>query len=163
MNASLPNRHDPADGTVLVAYDGSDPAKAAIRELGRELRPGQTVLVLTVLATPLSGVVLLPSSPWEAGSLAEVAWKVAEEGAELTRAEGLEAKPVVVYDAPTWKQIVKTADEHDAGLIVLGSRGRSGAGHAPVGGVAGAVARRTDRPVLIIHEDRPAEDVGEAA
>jgi hypothetical protein len=40
---------DPAsDSPVLFAYDGSDHAKAAIEQAGRELRTGRPALVLTV-------------------------------------------------------------------------------------------------------------------
>jgi hypothetical protein len=37
-------------GPVLFAYDGSDQAKAAIREAGQQLSPGRKAIVLTVWA-----------------------------------------------------------------------------------------------------------------
>ena len=52
---------------------------------------------------------------------------------------------------PTWKGIVKFADEYDASLIVLGSHGRTGLADALLGSVAGAVAGHTKRSVLITH------------
>ena len=36
------------NGPVVFAYDGSDLAKAAIAEAGRQLRPSRQALVLTV-------------------------------------------------------------------------------------------------------------------
>jgi nucleotide-binding universal stress UspA family protein len=49
---------------------------------------------------------------------------------------------------------VEAADEHDAGIIVMGSHGRTGARLVLLGSVAAAVARHTERPVLIVHAAR---------
>jgi nucleotide-binding universal stress UspA family protein len=56
-----------------------------------------------------------------------------------------------VEAAPTWKALVKLADEKDASLIVLGSHGRTSLAHALLGSVAGAVASHSCRSVLIVH------------
>ena len=53
--------------------------------------------------------------------------------------------------APTWKGIVEVAGEHDAGLIVLGSHGRTGLTGMFVGSVASAVAAHSPHSVLINH------------
>ena len=36
------------DGPVLIAYDGSEYAKAAIKQAGEQLRDGRPAIVLTV-------------------------------------------------------------------------------------------------------------------
>jgi nucleotide-binding universal stress UspA family protein len=52
--------------------------------------------------------------------------------------------------APTWQGIVDTADEIDAAVIVLGSRGLKGAREAFEGSVSHQVAEEAGRPVLIV-------------
>jgi nucleotide-binding universal stress UspA family protein len=58
-------------------------------------------------------------------------------------------------------------DDQDASLIILGSRGRAGLGGLLVGSVAGAVAARSRRPVLIVHDhvaaDTPAPGTAPSA
>jgi nucleotide-binding universal stress UspA family protein len=76
---------------------------------------------------------------------------VASEGARLARSVGFDARPLTQGGQPVWRSIVDSADEHDASLLVLGSHGRTGIGLVLMGSVAAAVARHTDRPVLIVH------------
>jgi hypothetical protein len=49
------------------------------------------------------------------------------------------------------------SDDHDASLIVLGSRGRAGLAGFLVGSAAGAVAAHSRRPVLIVHDHHTAD------
>jgi nucleotide-binding universal stress UspA family protein len=46
---------------------------------------------------------------------------------------------------------VDTAEEHDAGIVVMGSHGRTGIPLVLLGSVAEATARHSARPVLIAH------------
>ena len=80
--------------------------------------------------------------------------RVAEEGAQLAREAGFDAKAVVERGDPIWQRIVEAADEHDAGIVVLGSHGRTGIERVLIGSVAGTVAAHTERPVLIFHNQR---------
>ena len=50
-----------------------------------------------------------------------------------------------------WSAIVEAAEEHDAALIAIGSRGLSGVKHVVLGSVSGAVAHHSHRSVLIVH------------
>ncbi|MFN8217289.1 MAG: universal stress protein [Solirubrobacterales bacterium] len=146
-------------GPVLIAYDGSDHAKAAIAEAGRQLRPGREALILTV-TEPMEGVPFLGAAgvPVDADSVEALfraaragADRTAGEGCELAREAGLEPEPVVATGGPVWSQIVETAEERDADVIVIGSRGLSGLKHAVLGSVAAAVAQHSKRTVLISH------------
>ena len=78
--------------------------------------------------------------------------KTAEEGCALAREAGLDPEPLVAIGGPIWNRIVEVADERDAGLIVIGSRGRSGLRYAVLGSVAAAVAQHSKRSVLIVHQ-----------
>lgn len=141
------------DGLVVFAYDGSDEAKNAIREAGRQLRSGRDAIVLSVwqpLATvPFAG--LAPGTPDVEESIEAEARKVAAEGAELARSAGFAVTPLVVTGSPIWHAIVTTAEAHDASIVVMGSHGRTGITLVLLGSVAAAVVRHTKRPTLIVH------------
>jgi nucleotide-binding universal stress UspA family protein len=149
------------DSTVLIAYDGSDYAKEAIAESGRQLATGRKALIVTVTEPmerfPFLGVGGVPVDEDSVESIFDAsragAEKTAEEGCDLAREAGLEPQPLVVTGGPIWNRIVEVADEHDAGLIVIGSHGRSGLKYAVIGSVAAAVAQHSKRSVLIVHRD----------
>jgi nucleotide-binding universal stress UspA family protein len=145
---------DTAAGPVLFAYDGSNLAKLAIDEAGRQLAPQRDALVLTVWQPFDVGFVPADAIKIDAADAAEVrraAEDTAAEGASLAKAAGFRARGVAAEGAPSWKGIFKAAEEHDASLIVLGSHGRSGIAGVLIGSVAEAVARHSRRPVLIVH------------
>src|SRR5262249_46257902 len=78
--------------------------------------------------------------------------QVAASGAALADAAGFRAQPLAVEGTPAWKAVLDTAGEHDAGMIVLGSHRHAGLGGLIAGSIAGDVAARSARPVLIIRD-----------
>jgi nucleotide-binding universal stress UspA family protein len=150
------------NGTILFAYDGSDQAKAAIREAARQLSPDRDAIVLTVwqplAALPFGG----PgnAAPDLEDSIKADAQNVADEGASLATSVGFKATALAEDGSPVWRSIVDSADQHDASIVVMSSHGRTGIEYVLMGSVAAAVARHADRPVLIFHPpaDRPAAD-----
>jgi nucleotide-binding universal stress UspA family protein len=146
-------------GLVLIAYDGSDHAKAAIGEAGRQLEAGRRALVLTI-SEPIERLPFLGAAgvAFDADSMETLfdaahagAEKIAAEGCDLAGEAGFEAEPLAVTGGPAWDRIVTIADERDADLIVIGSRGRSGIKYAVLGSVAAAVTQHSKRTVLISH------------
>jgi len=139
---------------VLFAYDGSEQAKAAIRQAAEQLRNGRPAIVLTVwhalAVVPFPTAVGLTTEGLEE-SIEQQARRVAEEGAELARSGGFDAEPVAEQGDPVWQRIVDYAEERDAGIVVMGSHARTGIGLVLLGSVAAATARHTDLPVLIAH------------
>lgn len=105
---------------------------------------------------PFAGLAGLPMDPKSVealfGAEKEAAQKVAEEGASLAREAGLVAEAVAREGSPVWNAMVELAEERDAELIVIGSRGLSGLKHVVLGSVAAAVARHSPRSVLIVHD-----------
>jgi nucleotide-binding universal stress UspA family protein len=147
-------------GPVVFAYDGSELAKLAIDEAGRQLTPGQDALVLTVWHPFDVGFVPAGGVRFDAAQVSEVrasAEQTAADGASLAQQAGFDARGAAVEASPAWKGIVKTADEHDASLIVLGSHGRTGLASVLIGSVAEAVTAHSRRSVLIIHRGDPQE------
>jgi nucleotide-binding universal stress UspA family protein len=151
---------------VLIAYDGSDQSKGAIAEAARELGARRRAVVLTVrepidqiaFAGLGGGTVLDPATVSAMQeSAANEAMVVAEEGAELARGAGFDAEPRVEIGATPWQEIVAIADEIDAGVIAIGSRGRTGLPKVLLGSVASAVAQHSRRSVLIVHPEAAAE------
>jgi hypothetical protein len=58
-----------------------------------------------------------------------------------------------VQGTPVAKALTDAADEHEASLIVLGAHRKSGLGGRVAGSVAGEVASRSHRPVMIVHDE----------
>ncbi len=146
--------HDDAQGPVVFAYDGSELAKLAIDEAGRLLAPGRDAVVLTVwqpFDVTFVPKVELRVNAADAAEVRDAALRTAADGAELAKAAGFIARGEELQAAPTWKGILRAAEEHDASLIVLGSHGRSGLSGVLLGSVAEAVSAHSRRSVLITH------------
>jgi nucleotide-binding universal stress UspA family protein len=142
-------------GPVLFAYDGSELARLAIEQAGRQLAPGRDALVLCVWQPADVGFVPVDKQHFDAQNATEVqeaAQQTAAHGASLAEEAGFRSRSLAVEAVPTWKGIVKTAEESDASLIVLGSHRRSGlVGHF-IGSVAAAVVSHSQRSVLVVHQ-----------
>jgi nucleotide-binding universal stress UspA family protein len=141
------------DGPILLCYDGSDDAERAITAAA-ELLGKRRAVVLDVgplLTGPESLAVtgVAPAAEFEQVN-ADDAKKRADAGAELAQRAGFDAEARAGVDAPTWEGIVDVANEIDAAVIVLGSRGLSGAREVVEGSVSHQVAEHAGRPVLIV-------------
>jgi nucleotide-binding universal stress UspA family protein len=154
---------------VLIAYDGSSEAKGAITEAGRVLGPGRRAVVLivrepieTFVFSGLGGGGTLDPATVSAmqNSAENEATVVAEEGARLAGEAGFVAEPRVGVAPSPWQEIVGVADELDADVIAIGSRGRTGLPKVLLGSVASAVAQHSRRSVLIVHP-KTGQDPGE--
>jgi nucleotide-binding universal stress UspA family protein len=141
-------------GPVLFAYDGSELARLAFEEAGRQLRPGRDAVVLTVWRPFVVGFIPVPEVEFDAAASDEVrnaAEQTAAQGASMAQTAGFRAESLTINEAPTWKGIARVADDRDASLIVLGSHGKSGFAGVFLGSVAGDVAAHSGRTVLIVH------------
>src|ERR1700727_1942628 len=141
-------------GPVVFAYDGSELAKLAIDEAGRQLEQGREAVVVTVWRPYVVGFIPPPEVEFDAAASDEVrkaAEQTAAQGASLAQTAGFHADSLTLEDAPTWKAIARVAGDRDASLIVLGSHGKSGLTGIFLGSVAAAVAAHSGRSVLIVH------------
>jgi nucleotide-binding universal stress UspA family protein len=149
---------DDARRPILIAYDGSACADLAIDKVAEEFGPRKVVVLVVsegLERVPFFGTAGVPVEPETMELLTDAAQKgaevIAEKGAERARGKVLDASTAVAEGGPIWSAIVEAADEYDAAVIALGSRGLSGVKHALLGSVSGAVAHHSHRSVFIVH------------
>jgi len=151
------------DAPVVIAYDGSDVAEAAVR-YAADLFPGRRAVLVTVWEP---GLALLPMGPSDAlgttplatdpeivGAVDQAqrdhATRVAGEGAELARSLGLTAEAHAVEDdLDVADTVLDVARERDAAAIVVGSHGISGLRTRLLGGVSRKLIRHSELPVVV--------------
>jgi nucleotide-binding universal stress UspA family protein len=154
---------------VLIAYDGSDVAKAAVRSAA-ELFPGSIALVVTVWEPGLGALALMNAGPDAVGAVpvppdaelvAELdragkdqAAAVAGEGAQLARSLGLDAEPHGIPDeGRVADAIVDFASERQAAAVVIGSHGISGLRSHLLGSTSRQVLARARRPIVVVRAE----------
>jgi nucleotide-binding universal stress UspA family protein len=156
-----------ADAPVLIAYDGSDTARHAVREAAR-LLGSREVLVVTIWEPALAyessmptAAMEMPPVPVDVEGAREIeeelhqrARGTAQEGAELARSIGLEAKGLAIADeVHVADAIIDAARKRDAAAIVVGSRGLKGLRARLEGSTSNAVVKNAPCPVLVVHDD----------
>jgi nucleotide-binding universal stress UspA family protein len=145
-----------SDSPILICYDDSKGARLAI-EVAAQLFSGRRAVVLDV-APPLT----VAESYAAVGGVVpdfeelntEDALARARVGAEHATEAGLDAEARAEMDAPTWEGVAGVADEIGAAVIVVGSRGLTGAQELLKGSFSHQVAEHAGRPVLIVPPSR---------
>lgn len=118
-------------GTLLLATDGSDPAQAAQRMFEHYLVDGRHGLVLWVETE-------------EADNSALVQSQIADLTARHEQAVARLGKGSAV------REIVRTAEDEQVALVILGKRGTTPIQDLMIGSTAEGVARESRRPVLLV-------------
>ena len=152
---------------VLIAYDGSEVSRAAVRHAA-ELFPGRPAVLATVWEPGLAavsvglpdtmGVATLPPDPETIEAIDRVqrehASTVAADGAEFARSLGLVVEPQAVPDeVDVADTLIDIARERGAAVVVVGSHGISGLRTRLLGSVSRKLIEHCDRPVLVIRND----------
>jgi nucleotide-binding universal stress UspA family protein len=91
----------------------------------------------------------LKDLPAEVGRMTKTAWVYLSKKAEELAQKGLRAEVMVLVGNPA-EEIVSFAEEQQADLIIMGSKGKAGLSRWYMGNIAGKVARDTDIPVLLV-------------
>jgi nucleotide-binding universal stress UspA family protein len=156
-------------GPVLIGFDGSDGAKAALASAAR-LFPGRPAVVAhswtTSVADAFVGDTMLSASADEIRDVASdleaivarQAEKTAAEGAALASELGLEARGIAVLSGPSaWRTLAKAARDQSAAVIVAGCRGRGAVASTVLGSVSSGLVHNADVPVMIVRGDSPKE------
>ena len=149
---------------VLIAYDGSEVSRAAVRHAA-ELFAGHRAVLATVWEPGLAtvtvglpdtfGIGTLPPDPATIEEIDRIqrehASTVAADGAEFARSLGLIAEPRPVPDkVDIADTLIDMAQETGAALVVVGSHGISGLRSRLLGSVSRKLIEHCDRPVLVI-------------
>jgi nucleotide-binding universal stress UspA family protein len=142
---------------ILIAYDGSDDAKAAIEQAGK-LFPGETATVLTVwerfidtMARAGVGAGVIVDYDEVDKQTAQSASEKAEEGAKLATETGLAASAkTVVVDSTISDAILDAAASTSASVVVTGSRGYTGVKSLMLGSVSHHLVQHADLPVVVV-------------
>jgi len=161
-----------ASNPILLCFDRSPAAVGAIAEAGR-LMAGRRALAVTAWVSVAPDMGLLGHMPSElSGNVKDVlaqldigaqrfAEKVAAEGDQLALAAGFESEPLALKvpspvaghtEVGVAQAIVRLADECDAAVVVLGSRGLSQMEAAVLGSVSYGVVHHCRRPLMIVPE-----------
>lgn len=149
---------------ILMSYDGSADAQAAVDRLAHVM-PGATVTVLTVWEPFMQTVARTgmgmgmgvtggyPGTDAESvdEAVRQAALETATDGTQRATAAGLVAKPWIEQrDGGVATTILGVADDVDADIIVMGTRGRGGAKAFLLGSVSRAVVEHAGRAVLVV-------------
>jgi len=143
---------------ILIAYDGSVDAQAAI-ERGGQLLPGQQVTVLTIWEE-LVDVLARTGSAFALGDVdyesvdqqsEEQARQRAQEGVQLAEKAGLKATVEVrPREDSVATTILAAADDLGADAILMGTRGLTRFKSVLLGSVSNAVLQHADRAVIVV-------------
>jgi nucleotide-binding universal stress UspA family protein len=133
---------------VVVGYDGSDCAKEAVRvaiEVGKAYGE-RVVIAFAYELNPVAGEL----HDYHA-ALKELATQRLTEAVALAGETGADAdiEAVIVEQAPA-HGLVELADERDARVIVVGTRGESPLRGALLGSTPHKLLQLSDRPVLVV-------------
>jgi nucleotide-binding universal stress UspA family protein len=142
------------DAPILICFDGSPGSERAITAAGALLGPRRAVVIdiepqMTTAESFAALSSVVPGTAFEALNTT-AAGETAGRGAELARAAGFDALPRGALAARTWEGVVDAADELDAAVIVIGSRGLYGIRELLDTSVSHQVAEHAGRPVLIV-------------
>ncbi len=144
---------------IVVGVDGSDNSLVAVEWAAglARLVDAEVVAVHAVgLLEPLDGGTPVPSFPHRAEieELFETRWSAP------FRAAGVSAE-LVLRDGPAVAVLLAVADDTDADLIVVGSRGLGGYPELLLGSTSTQVAQNAHRPVIIVPVTTSRPDAGQ--
>lgn len=143
---------------LLIAYDGSGPARSAV-QIAAALLPRAEAAVVTAAHSHLAAEVSPALAPAGGEALQELereataeAEEVAREGAELAERSGLGAVTASTVSAVpgVWAALLGAAEARGADVIVCGTRGRSGLGHAILGSTSAGLLHHAHGSVLVV-------------
>ena len=138
---------------MLIAVDGSEPARRAIEAAGRLARQMASAEVLLLnVADAMVFYGELPPFDLEAVERAQRLHqdKLLAEAEAHARACGLQKVTVLSATGLAAQEIVRVADERGVDQIVMGTHGRGAVGSLLLGSVAQRVVHRAKMPVLLV-------------
>jgi nucleotide-binding universal stress UspA family protein len=145
---------DAPDKPILLCYDGSDDAFRAI-EFAGSLFPGRPAVVLSVWEKygVFSGIPRVDDELMQAATE-----EMANDGRERAAAAGFVTTALAVEaEDGVAAAIIKAAEDNDAALIVMGTRGNTGIRSLLLGSISNEVAHHAHCPLLLVPSGTLAE------
>ncbi|MCY7917273.1 universal stress protein [Bacillus vallismortis] len=143
---------------MIVAIDGSDMSAKALEaavHLAKEQQAELSILHVgreaVVTTSSLTGIVYVPEHFIEEirGEVKKEGLNILEKAKEQAAENGIQAETIYAQGEPA-HEILNTAKEKSASLIVVGSRGISGLKEMMLGSVSHKVSQLSTCPVLIV-------------
>lgn len=149
---------------VLVPYDGSEPADAALAFATALGRAGSALDILHVLdeteIVAQSSASIGAFDPTQfLETLEEQVRTMLADAGERTRAGGVAVTTTLLFE-PAVAGITRFADEHADGLIAMGTHARGGLPRVLLGSVAEGVLRSASVPVLVVRAEMQPSPAG---
>lgn len=142
---------------ILIPVDGSSTSLVAIQHAAKIAKAFNSkvtaICVLTV--DPFVGVEFINSGEFSKEYISKVKDEIEQILVEAKNAfakEGVEIETQIIEGQTIHKEIVQTAADLKADLIVIGSHGRKGFKKFVLGSVTQALLGETQVPVLVIKE-----------
>jgi len=138
--------------TIVVATDLEGRSDAAL-EYARKLASGYGARIVLAHGTDPLDYAVVDEVPGQVlQKLSEEARRVLDElSADLLR-EGIHSHSEIRQGAVV-EMLIDVANQYQAGLIVIGTRGRQGAGAIAVGSITEELVRKSNCPVLAVAAD----------
>ena len=140
-------------GTIVVATDLSGAGSTALRYAQGIARQHLATLVVVHVIDPVGYA--FPEEAPEFAAADQAARDELRSIEDETRREGIAVHSVMATGV-IYERILQTALDHDADLLVLGTRARTGIGRAALGTVARQLLARAQSPVLTVPADAEA-------
>jgi len=135
--------------TIVVGYDGSDEAHAAIAAAATRAREGGTV-VAVYAAEPAS---IWRDTPWHDRAVKSTEERARRIFGELSNVDLRDVTvEVELVDGPAHEALAHVAKLRDADEIIVGSRWLSRL-HAALGSVSRRLLHIADRPVVVVPQE----------
>jgi nucleotide-binding universal stress UspA family protein len=135
---------------ILIAYDGSDPAQAAVEHAVAE-HPDEELVLLHVVETARGTLDATVNMIQEALKKRQTKAKetITDEITALLEDEDVEYTTEIVLGDPV-RDTVEYAEANDIDQIIVGNHGRNGASRILLGNVAEGIVRRSPVTVTVV-------------
>jgi nucleotide-binding universal stress UspA family protein len=133
--------------SIVVGYDGSDGARAALDEavdLARRLSGDLLVTYAFGGRKQYAGAPLTPRH-----TLQDLGQRLLDEAMARVAGSGVNARPVLVDDN-SYRGLISVAEQHDAGMIVVGTYSEFLLSGVLLGSTPYRLVHSSTRPVLVV-------------
>jgi nucleotide-binding universal stress UspA family protein len=132
---------------IVIGYDGSDASKSALNQALDFAKALGDSLVIVFAAAP--GGYGGGEVPEQRRAVEEFGQKMTQEGVEIAKAAGVDAKVEMIDEHPH-DALITAGETHGARMIVVGSHGESPLKGAIIGATPYKLVQLSDMPVLVV-------------